>query len=402
MTRAAAEKVRLPPIISSSAARTGCRKLRRCRSPPRALPYRSESADRRDRQRQVDCSGRAGASAWRARLGRYDPFRGNQGRVSGIFEANPGAFAALVQAGFEGDAIESEAGELLIEREILANGKSRVFVNSRPATVALLKDLATLLGDIHGQHDQQLLFEPASQLDMLDAFAQLRERRRAAGDLFGAWKKVTGQISAIENADQEKARMLDLWQFQRKDIEAAELRAGEDLELESERRLQQNAGRLLEAAAAAFEALYESPDSALSQVRGAAKRLDEIAKIDGAMDPVRQALEPALIAVQDVAYSLRDYLGRVEANPARLEEIESRLAAIDKLKRKYGASVSEILAFLQHVAAKIAEFETAGERLEELRRERARLAAQFESAAGERRGFGRPPRQNWRIAWRKN
>jgi len=101
------------------------------------------------------------------------------------------------------------------------------------------------------------------------------------------------------------------------------------------------------------------------------------------MLPVRQAMEPALIAVEDVSYSLRDYLGRVEANPARLEEIETRLAAIDKLKRKYGNSVAEILAFRDDVARRINEVETAGERLEELRREQARLAAEFARASGE-------------------
>ena len=131
--------------------------------------------------------------------------------------------------------------------------------------------------------------------------------------------------------------MLDLWQFQRNEIEAAGLRSGEDVELEAERRVQQNAGRLLETAGAAFEALYESPESALSLVQDAWRRSWMISRrsIDQ-MAAVRQSLEPALIAIQDVSYSLRDYLGRVEANPARLEEIETRLAAIDKLKRKYG------------------------------------------------------------------
>jgi DNA repair protein RecN (Recombination protein N) len=299
----------------------------------------------------------------------------DRARVSGIFEADGNAAAILERAGLEHD------GELLIEREILSNGKSRVFVNSRPATVALLKDLAPQLGDIHGQHDQQLLFEPPAQLSMLDGFAGVREQRKAAGVLWAAWKQVNSQIADLEGADQEKARMLDLWLFQRKEIDAAELRAGEDLELDTERRLQQNAGRLLDTAGAAFEALYESPESALTVLRTVAKKLDELTKIDEQMVVVRQALEPALIAVQDVSYSLRDYLGRVEANPARLEEIESRLAAIDKLKRKYGSSVEAIIAFQEDVIRQIGEVETTGERLETLQRERKRMAAEFETAA---------------------
>lgn len=298
--------------------------------------------------------------------------------VSGVFDAGERAVKVLEQAGF---AIDD--GELLLDREILSNGKSRVYVNNRPATVALLKDLAPHLGDIHGQHDQQLLFDPAAQLGMLDSFAGLRPLRLQLRERFGAWKRIADEIAELENADQEKLRMLDLWQFQKKEIEAAELQPGEDLELDAERRIQQNAGRLLENAGAAFEALYEAPDSALSIVRSSAKKLDELAKIDAHMADVRLALESALIAIQDVAYSLRDYLGKVEANPARLEDIETRLAGIDKLKRKYGGSVEEILAFLDDVAKKVAEVETAGDRLEALRREQKSLASAYEKAAAE-------------------
>ena len=296
-------------------------------------------------------------------------------RVSGVFE--PGAKAAkiLEQAGFDADP------ELLLDREIQASGKSRVYVNNRPASVALLKDLAPYLGDIHGQHDQQLLFDAAAQLGMLDSFAQTDTQRGRVRELYTAWKRVTGEIAEIENADQEKLRMLDLWQFQRNEIESAGLLPGEDVELEAERRVQQNAGRLLDSAGAAFDALYESPESALSVVKSVTRKLDELAKIDEQMGAMRQVLEPALIAIQDVSYSLRDYLGRVEANPARLEEIENRLAAIDKLKRKYGGSVEQILLFREDAARKIAEVETAGERLESLRDERDGLAGRYEEAA---------------------
>ena len=293
-----------------------------------------------------------------------------------MFEIGAAAGRVLEQAGF--DAAEME---LLLDREIQANGKSRVYVNHRPATVALLKELAPHLGDIHGQHDQQLLFEGAAQLGMLDSFAQVATERAKVRELYAAWKRATDEIAELESADQEKLRMLDLWQFQRSEIEGADLRSGEDVELEAERRVQQNAGRLLETAAAAFDALYESPESALTVVKSVARKLDDLAKIDGQMGAMRQALEPALIAIQDVSYSLRDYLGQVEANPARLEEIETRLAALDKLKRKYGGSVDAILSFLEDVARKIAEVETAGERLENLQRERKKLAAEYEQAA---------------------
>lgn len=299
-------------------------------------------------------------------------------RVSGVFEIGAAAARVLEQAGF--DAAEME---LLLDREIQASGKSRVYINHRPASVALLKELAPHLGDIHGQHDQQLLFEAPAQLTMLDSFAQVAVERGKVRELHAAWKRVTNEIAELESADQEKLRMLDLWQFQRNEIEGADLRSGEDVELEAERRVQQNAGRLLETAGAAFDALYESPASALTVVKSVARKLDDLAKIDTQMGAMQQALEPALIAIQDVSYSLRDYLGQVEANPARLEEIETRMAALDKLKRKYGGSVDAILSFLEDVARKITEVETAGERLENLHREREKLAAEYEKSAAD-------------------
>jgi len=300
----------------------------------------------------------------------------DKARISGLFDAGDRAASILEQAGFD-----PEPGDLLLEREILANGKGRVYVNNRPATVALLKELAPLLGDIHGQHDQQLLFDPVSQLSLLDAFASSRPQRARVRELFAAWKDSADQIAALEAASREKTRLLDIWQFQRREIEAAALRPGEDAELDAERRIQQNSGRLLELASSSWDALYEGPGAVWPVARTTAKKLDDLARIDPGMLPVRQALEPALIALQDVAYSLRDYLGRVEANPARLEEIENRLAAIEKLKRKYGAGVSELLDFLADLTRKISDIENSGDRLETLRRDHARFAAAYQTAA---------------------
>jgi DNA repair protein RecN (Recombination protein N) len=298
-------------------------------------------------------------------------------RISGVFEADERAAAVLEQAGFD----SGETGDLLLEREILANGKGRVYVNNRPATVALLRDLAGHLGDIHGQHDQQLLFDPVSQLALLDTFADARPQRAKVRELFGAWRKSTDRIAELEAAAREKTRLLEIWQFQRKEIESAALRVGEDAELEIERRVQQNSGRLLELASASWEALYEGPGAVWPVARTVARKLDDLSKIDESMIPVRQALEPALIAIQDVAYTLRDYVGRVEANPARLEEIENRLAAIDRLKRKYGTGLGEILEFLADVTRKIGEVENSSEVLASLQKERAALGAKYEEAA---------------------
>jgi DNA repair protein RecN (Recombination protein N) len=238
-------------------------------------------------------------------------------RISGIFDATDPAIAAVLQpAGFE-----LEDGELLIEREILSSGKSRVYIGNRPATVALLRDLAPFLGDIHGQHDQQLLFSPEAQLDMLDAFADSRDSRGAVRDVFRKWRAAEAELVELESSEQEKLRLLDLWQFQRNEIENESPVAGEDISLEEERRVQQNVGKLLESANAALDSLYESEGSAFETLRAAMKRMD-----DPSMHEIRESLEPAQVAVQEASHSLRSYLAKLEADPQRLEDIENRLA----------------------------------------------------------------------------
>ena len=302
----------------------------------------------------------------------------DQARIAGIFAVHDDAAVRTVLdvAGFE-----AEDGELLIEREVTTGGKSRAFVASRPATLALLRDLAPYLGDIHGQHDQQLLFSPETQREMLDAFAGAQKLVTEVGESYGALRRVETELAELERSEQEKLRMLDLWQFQRREIEGLRLRAGEDTALESERRVLQNLGRILETAGGAYAALYDSPESAVSLARLAARKLEELARIDPALGEVRDSLKPAEIALAEASYALRDYLAGLEANPARLEEIETRLAAIDKAKRKYGATVEEVLAYLDEVARNMDAVEHAGERMEALRAARRRLTGEYDSCA---------------------
>jgi DNA repair protein RecN (Recombination protein N) len=299
-------------------------------------------------------------------------------RVTGIFEVTDdrAVRAALDQAG-----IEAEDGELLIEREVLAGGKSRAFVANRSATVALLRELAPHLGDIHGQHDQQLLFSADTQRDMLDAFAGVQKLAADVAESYHALRRADAELAELERSEQEKARMLDLWQFQRREIEALRLQPGEDATLENERRVLQNLGRILETAGGAYAALYDSPESAMALARIAAKKLEELARIDPVLAEIRESLKPAEIALGDASYALRDYLGRLEANPARLEQIETRLAAIDKAKRKYGATLEEVLVYLEQVARNIDAVEHAGEHMDELRGERGILRAQYDALA---------------------
>ena len=299
-------------------------------------------------------------------------------RVSGRFTLPQESTAREL---LENAGLEDEDGELLIEREILSGGKSRVYIGSRPATAALLKDLAQYLGDIHGQHDQQLLFDREAQMDMLDAFAQAPTLRPAVEDTYRGWRDADQALRELEGGEQEKLRQLDVWQFQRREIEAAQLKPGEDVALEEERRVQANLGRILESAGIAYGALYDAPESAFAQMRVASRKLEELGRIDSSLGEIKATLDPALIALQEASESLRDYLSRLEANPERLEAVQSRLAAIDKLKRKYGASVEQILAFLEATRAQIDAVEHAGERTAEWRRQRDALAASYEAAA---------------------
>jgi DNA repair protein RecN (Recombination protein N) len=301
-------------------------------------------------------------------------------RVAGIFDVrdHSGLRRLLEPAG-----LEIEDGELLIEREILAGGKSRAFVGSRPVSASLLKDMAPHLADIHGQHDQQVLFLPDAQRDMLDIFAGARDLAARAAAVYRDWRATGEELEALGRSEQEKLRLLDLWSFQRKEIESAALAPDEEAALENERRVLQNVQRLQEAAATAYSAIYDAPESALALMRTAARRLDELCRIDTSIEGLREHLKTADLSLQECSYGLRDYLSGLEANPGRLEEVETRLAAIDRLKRKYGRSIPEILGFLVEVRRQIESVENAGERMEQLRKERTRLAAEFGKLATE-------------------
>lgn len=300
----------------------------------------------------------------------------DKARISGIFEMPVGASAILSNAG-----IETDGDELIVDREILAGGKSRAWVSSRPVPAALLRELASFLGDIHGQHDQQRLFSRESQLAILDEFAGLAPKVTDLAEVHRQWRACDTELKELERAEQERLRLLDLWKFQRNEIESANLRQGDDLELESERRILQNVTRISDNASTAYSALYDAADSAYAQVRIASKRLDELRRIDDELGRIADLLKPAEIAIDEAAGELRDYLGRLEADPGRLEEVESRLAAIDKLKRKYGSTIEEILTFVAEVATNMDAAENAAERRTDIEKRRKQLASDYETMA---------------------
>ncbi len=300
-------------------------------------------------------------------------------RVSGIFslEMSPAVMQLLAEAGIEKASDE----ELIVEREITAAGKSRAFVGNRPVTTAFLRQLAPVLGDIHGQNEQQILFTRQAQRNLLDEYARAVPLRSEVGTLFAEWREAGAKLEELDRDEQEKLRLLDLWSFQRKEIEAVQPKAGEDVQLESERKVLQNVTRLQETAAAAFDALYDAPQSAAAQVRQAVRRLEELTRIDESLNETAGALKQASVLVEEAAYTLRDYLGKLEGDPQRLEDVETRLAALDRLKRKYGHTIDDISRFLEDVVRRINEVENAAEYRASLLAKRDEIAKRYEQAA---------------------
>ena len=209
-----------------------------------------------------------------------------------------------------------------------------------------------------------------------------------------------GGIDELDRSAQEKLRLADLWSFQRKEIEAVAPQPGEDAELENERRVLRNVVRLQELAGGAYAALYEDPESATAQVGWIAKRLEELARIDESAQEMLAQIQPATIALQETAHSLRHYLGKLEADPGRLDEVENRLAALEKLKRKYGASVEQVLAFLEEVRTNLAAVENADDRRNALQKEVAAIRTSLRSRGQEALGPAQESRGRPRQACR--
>ncbi len=298
--------------------------------------------------------------------------------VSGRFElpGDPALSAMLDDAG-----IEVEEGEILLEREITTNGKSRAYAASRPVTVAFLRDVAPFLGDIHGQHDQQRLFSGESQRTVLDESLPDPGLLAAVSEAYSIWRASTAALDELDRTEKEKLRLADLWIMQRNEIAAPGLTPGEDIKLENESSVLKNVARLSELATVAHESLSESDSSAASRIAASLKRLEEAARLDAKLQPVVDLLKPAYIAVTEAAHELRHYLGRLEADPKRLETVETRLAQIERLKRKYGNSIEEILAFLDQVRSQIEAVENASARREQLQVEIRDKESAYRSAA---------------------
>jgi len=298
--------------------------------------------------------------------------------ISAVFEVEGWTEKAIAQI-LETNGLDAEDESVILRREIAAGGKGRVFVNNQPATVGVLRQLAPHLATIHAQNESLLSFDAAARVDLLDAFAgiQLEE----TGEAFARWKSIAARIEELEQGEQDRLRLLDLWTFQKREIEEARLQPGEDERLEVEKRVLANAEKIYSAAMNAFDLLYEGPASTSSSLRTAQKHIEELSRYEPKFREALAAIDTARISVEDVGATLRDYAGGIQASPEHLAEVEDRLAILDRLKRKYGSTLEDVIHHGEEVSGKLSEMENKDEILAQLRRVLAQTAQEYLRAA---------------------
>jgi DNA repair protein RecN (Recombination protein N) len=298
--------------------------------------------------------------------------------VSAVFELEGATQKSVVRL-LEENGIDPEAESLILRREIAAGGKGRVFVNNQPATVAVLKAVAPYLATVHGQNEALMSFDGVTRLALLDTFCGAQ--KEAVADAFAGWKGIHGRILELQHDEQDRLRLVDLWSYQGREIEESKLASGEDEQLEAEKRVLANAEKIYTAAMNAFDLLYEGEKSTSSSLRAAQKQLQELARYEPKFNDALGVLDSARIGVEDVGGMLRDYAGGIHASPDRLAQIEDRLALLDRLKRKYGPSLDDVIKFGQQVAQKLSELENKDEVLRRLNEALARAATEYLSTA---------------------
>jgi DNA repair protein RecN (Recombination protein N) len=301
--------------------------------------------------------------------------------VEAAFELN-GRGSADILGILTEQGIEASPGEdLIVRRVISTTGKSKVYINGSLANLNTLAELGAHLADIHGQHEHQSLLSVDQQLDMVDSFGGLFAGREAFAGSYKQLHALRHQLSELEAGEREKAQREDLLRYQATEIEGARLKEGEDEALAHEQRVLANAEKLAGLAASADGLLYTSEGSALADLKRAIANIRDIAAIDGALAPVLALLESGRAQIEEAAREVSSYAERVELDPNRLEEIGDRLDLMQKLKKKYGGTIAEIIAFGAEAAAELEKIEKSGEEMDRLRREIAGLKAELTAKA---------------------
>ncbi len=259
---------------------------------------------------------------------------------------------------------------LLLSRQISAGGRSRCHINDQMFNLTLLHDIGNLLVDIHGQHEHQSLFRSETHLNLLDAFGELEELRSKLNKAYHEIHALNQELAQLSQRLHEAEREKELFEFQIEELEEAELEEGEEETLTRERRILSNAETLFESASLVYDALYggsQTNFSVLDMLKKTSTTTTKLCEMDESLTELNSRLESVLYELEDIAYQIRDYRNSVDFNPHRLAEIEERLDFIYRLKRKYGNSISEILAYQKEITQKLTELQVSSERIEELK-----------------------------------
>lgn len=279
------------------------------------------------------------------------------GRASGDL-VRTGEETATIEAIFEiGDQ------EYLVRREITAQGRSRAFINGNLSTAAALKDLAARLLELHGQHEHQTLLDPSTHLAALDAFAGLDGARDEVATAFSALQEASEELRRLRKVVADRDARLELARFQLAELDKADLRPGEDEELAALKKVLSSAERIERLCQESYSALYERDDAVLAALGGVWKRVAELVTIDPAFQPYLDARDSIKSQLEDLATELRRYADGIEASPARLQQVEDRLALLDRLKRKHGPTLADVVGHRDALRLELSELEQGSDRL---------------------------------------
>lgn len=271
--------------------------------------------------------------------------------------------------------------EMIVRREVGAEGRSRAFIDGALVTATALKEATASLVELHGQHEHQTLLDPESHLDLLDGYARLADQRAAVASAFMTWRGVHEDLSRLQIDEREKAARLDLLRFQANELQTASVRPGEDEELTSSKRVLANAEKLLRLCAEAYGTLYEGDQAVLPQLSQVWRRIAELAELESSFGAYLQMRAGIKGQLEDVAFALRDFSSRVEVSPAKLQAIEERLIVLERLKRKYGPTLADVVVSRDTFTHQIEAFEHAEERIASLTAALERAAAEYASRA---------------------
>ena len=300
-----------------------------------------------------------------------------------------GADLCAVEAAFSGDdlqklnprlveaGVEPCEGDLIIKRTLSASGANRQFINGSPTTLSILKNLGDELVDLHGPHDHQSLLSPDKQLGLLDSFARAQDQLGEYRKYYRQLQTLVAEHAALNTAETAREQELDLLRHQINEIGAANLVAGEEEEIESRYKLASNSKRLIELASTIANKLSEADGSVLSQLAETQRLLRELEKIDASISRFSSAHATAIVELSDIARSLSQYAEKLDLDPAQLSTLEQRVSLFETLKRKYGGSISEVIAFGERAAERMRRIEGRDAEFERLASEIEKIRAQM-------------------------